>query len=109
MAQTIITAQSKPGATTLTDLYAVAAGKNFVCTAFNVLNDSVGADTFRVSLAPLGAADAASQYKFKNESINANTARPMRPGWVMKPTDTIRVYSNGGNCVFHLEGIEEDV
>lgn len=107
MAITIKTPQSAPAATTEADLYTVPASTRAVVTAFSIVNRGGAGGTFRVSIAPLGAATANEQYQYYDEALNATTAVPLKPGWVLKATDKIRVYASTANFSFSATIIEE--
>jgi hypothetical protein len=85
--------QSKPSATTLTDLYTVPAATSAVCSTITVCNQSSTATSFRISVAPAGAADATSQYLYYDVSIPGNDTFATTIGIALATTDKIRVYN----------------
>ena len=97
--------QSNPGATTLTDLYAVPAATSAVCSSLVVCNQG-GAGTFRVSVAVAGAADAPKQYLYYDAPIGANTTIAVVIGLTLATTDKVRVYASSGTMSFSLFGSE---
>lgn len=126
-----ILAQSKPGATTLTDAYTAkfinsAERARFtsldlssdvyrdqlqggaLIRGFIACNQAGSASVIRVSIAIAGAADATSQYIYYGVSLAANTtlevdfASPIP----LLATDVFRVYSDTGSVSFTLWGQE---
>jgi hypothetical protein len=94
-----------PGATTLTDLYTVPAVKR---ATLRVVGTNRGAATLiRISVAPGGAADTASQYLIYNLSLEANDAVATAP-LMLAAGDVVRVYSSSGNVAFHCTGLIQD-
>ena len=103
------TYQSKPAATTVTDLYTVPAGRRANVKVW-VANQST-AETWRLSIAPLGAADAVTQYVVFDELLAAAGAAGCsdeRSGIRLRATDVIRVYSGNGFASFTATIYEED-
>ena len=98
--------QSVPIAATLTDLYTVPASTNVVCSTIVACNRAGTASTFRVSLAPAGAADATSQYLYYDVNLPANDTFSSTIGVTLAATDKIRVYSSSANLTFTALGIE---
>ena len=73
MANTIkVLGQSKPSATTLTAAYTVPASTTATVSSFTVCNQSATPTSFRMSVAPAGAADATSQYIYYDVAIAGN-------------------------------------
>lgn len=85
--------QSKPSATTLTDLYTVPSSTSAVCSTITVCNQSATATSFRISVAPAGAADATSQYLYYDVAIPGNDTFATTIGVALATTDVIRVYN----------------
>jgi hypothetical protein len=85
--------QSKPSATTLTALYTVPAVTSAVCSTITVCNQSATATSFRISVAPAGAADATSQYLYYDIAIPGNDTFATTIGIALATTDVIRVYN----------------
>lgn len=98
------TSQSKPGATTLTDLYTCPA-LTMAAIRITACNEAGAATTIRISIAPLGAADATSQYIAYDLPLDANNVYETSVK-VLTATDKIRVYSGSGNVNFTANGIE---
>jgi len=72
----------------------------FVCNA-------AAATTFRVSVAPAGAVDAAKQYLFYDAALAANETKLLEVDLRLSATDLIRIYTPGANVSFNLFGTEE--
>lgn len=98
--------QLVPGATTLTDLYAVPqATRAIVSTIF--VCERGGADaTFRISIAVGGSADATKQYLYFNSTVKANQTWPITTGITLNEGDVIRVYASSANLSFSAFGTE---
>lgn len=98
--------QSKPAATTLTDLYTVPASTNTVISHLAISNPGGTADTFRVSVAIAGAADALAQYVDYDIALGIGDAIEVLKGATLAATDKVRVRSAGGSLAFTLFGEE---
>lgn len=98
--------QSKPSATTLTDLYTVPALTSSTCSTITVCNQSSVATAFRISVAPAGAADTASQYIYYDIAIGGNDTFAATLGITLATTDVVRVYNTLATCSFSLFGVE---
>jgi hypothetical protein len=98
--------QSSPSATTLTDIYTVPALKQAVISTITVCNRAASISTFRISVAPAGAADANSQYLYYDLSISENNSFAATIGITLNTTDVVRVYSSSTNLSFSLFGTE---
>lgn len=98
--------QSAPAATTLTDLYTVPAATSTTVSTMTVCNRSATATTFRISVAPAGAADATSQYLYYDQAIGGNTTFALTMGMTLATTDKIRVYAGAATLSFSAFGVE---
>ena len=98
--------QSKPAATTLTDLYTVPASTSSIVSTITVCNQSAVATAFRISIAPAGAADATSQYIAYDVPIAGNEVMTFTLGLSMATTDKIRVYNTLATLSFGAYGVE---
>jgi Fe-S cluster assembly iron-binding protein IscA len=107
MATTQALGQVEPAATTVTDIYTVPASKRSTVKV-SVANRGATSLTYRLSLAPLGAADATAQYFVYDETLGAN-ASGVSPALVMATTDVIRAYTDTATLVVTVNGIEQDV
>jgi hypothetical protein len=96
--------QSKPAATTPTDLYTVPASTQANLNLF-VANQEQAGDTIRVSLALAGLALESKQYIVYDVSIAANSVYKIT-GISLAATDKLRVYSTNGTCSFTATGVE---
>jgi hypothetical protein len=101
--------QSAPSATTLTDLYTVASAKMTTISSLVVCNRSATPTSYRLSVAPSGAADALSQYQFYDVAIDGNDSHVMTIGETLAATDKIRCYATLATLTFSAFGAEEDV
>lgn len=98
--------QSKPLAATLTDLYTVPALTEATASTIIVCNQSAVATSFRVSVAPAGAADADSQYLWYDVAIPGNDTFAATCGITLATTDVVRVYNTLATLSFSLFGME---
>ena len=98
--------QSAPSATSLTDLYTVPASTEAVGSTIVVCNRSGTATTFRVSVAPGGAADTNSQYLYYDVDILGNDTFAATIGITLATTDKVRVYATAATLSFSLFGTE---
>lgn len=102
MATTNTVKQSKPSATTLTDLYTVPALTSAICSTITVCNQSATGTSFRISVAPVGAADATSQYLYYDIAIAGNDTFAATLGFALATTDVVRVYNTLATLSFSL-------
>jgi hypothetical protein len=98
--------QSKPSATTLTDIYTVPALTQATVSTITVCNQSATATSFRISVAPAGAADATSQYLYYDVAIAGNDTFACTFGITLATTDKIRVYNTLATLSFSVFGVE---
>jgi hypothetical protein len=98
--------QNAPSATTLTALYTVPSGTNTVVSTVSVCNRGGSAATFRISVAPLGAADATSQYLYYEFTVPANDTFVATIGITLAATDVLRIYASNTSLTFNAYGIE---
>lgn len=98
--------QSKPGAATLTDAYTVPALTTAIVSTITVANQSATATSFRISVAPAGAADATSQYVYYDIAIPGNDTFAATIGITMEAASVVRVYNTLATCSFGIYGIE---
>lgn len=99
--------QKKPGATTLTDAYAVPAAKHATIRIVACNLDSGADTTIRISIAARGVADDPSQYVVDDLTLEAGNSKATTPITV-GTTDVVRVWSASGNVSFMITGIEQD-
>lgn len=98
--------QSKPSATTLTDAYTVPALTTAIVSTITVANQSATATSFRISVAPAGAADATSQYVYYDIAIPGNDTFAATIGITMEAASVVRVYNTLATCSFGIYGVE---
>lgn len=98
--------QSAPLATTLTDIYTVPAATQAIVSTITVCNQSGTATSFRISVAPAGAADATSQYIYYDVAIAGNDTFAATLGVSLATTDKIRVYATLATLSFTVTGVE---
>lgn len=98
--------QSAPSATTLTDLYTVPSSTSAVVSTVTVCNRSSTATTFRVSVAPAGAADTNAHYLWYDVNLPGNDTFAATIGLTLATTDKIRVYAGAATLSFHAYGSE---
>ena len=106
MTQIYLRAQSKPLAATLTDIYTVPTFTSTICNTIVVCNQAGAPTSFRISVAPLGAADATSQYLFYDVAIAANATEFVGFDISLLTSDIVRVYATLATVSFSLFGIE---
>ena len=98
--------QNAPTATTLTDLYTVPASTSATLSSLVICNRSTTATTFRVSVAPAGAADTVAQYLYYDQSIGGNSSYALTLGITLATTDKLRVYAGANTLSFSAFGVE---
>ncbi|MCK5318029.1 MAG: hypothetical protein KAJ55_08945 [Anaerolineales bacterium] len=101
-----ILGQANPLATTLTALYTVPAGKNATCRVI-ITNRTAMTESFRVSVAPDGAADSLEQYVAYDKGIAGNDAGTTI-AFMVGGDDVVRVFASSANLSFTCTGIEQD-
>lgn len=107
MAETYINPQLRPAAATTSDLYTVPAATRTLISTIAVANDDTVSTTVRVTVAPLGAADATVHRVVPDSTIQANSVVGFTLGITLKATDKIRCRSASGNVNFHAFGVEK--
>lgn len=98
--------QAALAATTLTDLYTVPALTSTVVSTITVANRGGTATTFRLSVAPAGAADALSQYIAYDVPLAANETKAFTIGATLATTDKVRAYAGAAQVSVSAFGIE---
>jgi len=101
-----ILGQSAPAATTEADLYTVPAATQSVISTIVVANRASTDATFRISVAPAGAATANSQYVAYDLACGGNGINAFTFGLSLGATDKIRVYASSANLTFSAFGTE---
>jgi hypothetical protein len=101
-----ILGQLAPAATTLGTLYAVPAATSTTVSSIGVCNRDATATTFRISIAPAGAADGTTQYLYYDVSLPGNDTFVATIGATLGTTDQVRCYAGHGSVTFSAFGIE---
>ena len=98
--------QSAPSATTEADLYTVPAATETIISTIVVANRAATDATFRISVAPNGAATANSQYIAYDLTCAGYGINAFTFGLTLDATDKIRVYASSANLTFSAFGSE---
>lgn len=98
--------QEDPVAATLTPLYTVPASKDAMVSSVVVCNRSATATSFRISVAPLGAADSNEQYHYYDFAIPGNDTFVATIGITLATTDVVRCYATLATLSFNAHGLE---
>lgn len=98
-----VLSQSAPGAV-LTDIF--TAKRRTEISKIIIANRSNAAKTFRLALAPLGAAISNSQYIYYDYSIAKNETKEINGIIYLDNLDVIRVYGQDSNVSFSVTGKE---
>lgn len=107
MADTLkVLAQSNPSATTLTDIYTVPASTSTSISSVVVANRSATATSFRLAVAPAGAANSNEHYLYYDQVIDGNSSFVITVGITMATTDVLRVYATLATLSFNVFGVE---
>ena len=99
-------AQAAPAASTLTLLYRAPAGAKARIHTVVLCNRVVAATTFRLALAPGGAADAVAQYLYYDYALNGNGSHIATLDLTLSEGDEVRVYTPSANVSCNLFGTE---
>lgn len=100
-----VLAQRSPGAASLEDLF--TATTETIVSSLTVCNTNSTAVTFRIRVAPAGAADATSQALYHEVDLPAEDTFIATVGLTLANTDVIRVQASATNVAFHAYGTEE--
>lgn len=98
--------QSAPAAATLTNLYTVPSATFAIINSVVICNTGSSVTTFRVAVAPNGAADTLAHYVAREVQINGNSTTELALGITMDASDILRVYSTSGTLSFNAFGVE---
>ena len=99
--------QSAPNAATLTALYTTPACARATIDTLTICNRAAVATTFRISVAPKGAADAVAHYLYYDTAIAGNTTVNLTQLDVrLTETDELRVYAAAATLSFSAFGTE---
>ena len=99
--------QSAPNATTLTTLYTTPGCCRATIDTLTICNRAAVATTFRISVAPKGAADAVAHYLYYDAAIAANATLNLTELNIrLTETDELRVYATAATLSFTTFGTE---
>lgn len=98
--------QSAPSATTETALYTCPAATETVVSTITVCNRGTASATYRIYVAPNGAATANAQYLVYDASIAAKETVALTLGITVDASDVIRVYASSADLSINAFGTE---
>ena len=99
--------QSAPNAVTLTVLYTAPGCCRATIDTLTICNRSAVATTFRISVAPKGAADTVAHYLYYDTAIAPNATINLTQLDVrLTETDELRVYTAAATLSFNAFGTE---
>ena len=99
--------QSSPAATTLTTLYTTPGCCCATIDTLTICNRAAVATTFRISVAPKGAADAVAHYLYYDTAIAANATVLLNElGLKLTDADELRIYAGAATLSFSAFGTE---
>ena len=102
-----ILGQASPAATTLVALYTTPGCCRATVDTLTICNRSAVATTFRISVAPKGAADAVAHYLYYDTAIAGNaTVNLTELNIRLTETDELRVYAAAASLSFSAFGTE---
>ena len=101
--------QSNPAATTETNVYTVATGKQLVISSLTVCNRDNADHTFRLYLAPGGAVTSNEMYVYYDVQIPANDTFAATLGITLIEDSVIRVYADAQELSFQFFGDLSDI
>jgi len=94
------------GATSLTDVYTVPAGKSAVISTVFLCNRSAAPVAVRLSVAVAGGAGDNKQYMVYDQAIPANETLAITAGITMATTDVLRAYAASADISVNVFGSE---
>ena len=99
--------QTAPAATTLTALYTAPGCAKTTIDTLTICNRSAVATTFRISVAPKGAADAVAHYLYYDYPIGGNVTVNLTQLYLkLTETDELRIYATAATLSFTAFGTE---
>lgn len=98
--------QSNPSAATLTDGYTVPASTSTVVSTITLCNRSTVPTTFRIAVAPAGAANDNKHYLAYDAPIGGNELVTFTLGLTLAATDVVRLYATLATLSFGGYGEE---
>lgn len=96
--------QLQPSASTLSSLYVVPSNLTVAISQLQVCNLAYANDTWSVSIAPGGIADALDQYLYYNLPIDPSDSFMTWFNFTLNSGDVIRCLSASGNISFSIFG-----
>ena len=90
----------------LTDVYAPGAATQAVVSTLVVCNKGTGGSSFRISVAPNGAADDPSHYIYYNVGISETETFATTIGITLGAFDTIRAWASTPDISISIFGTE---
>lgn len=101
-----ILAQLKPISSTTTLLYTVPANTIASISSVTICNMSASMTSFRISVAPSGAALSDEQYVYYDQPLEGNQTFVQTIGITLQQSDVIRVHSSSSDLSFNVFGVE---
>lgn len=101
-------AQAYPSANALTPLYAVIDNRRAVVSTISACNQSDEETWFSVTVAPLGVADEAKHYLYRQAPLRARRTFQATIGIALAARAVVRVTSGNGRVSFTLSRDEQD-
>lgn len=98
--------QLAAAATTQETLYTTPVTAQTTVSSIVVCNRTVGALTFRISVAVAGEADDNKQYIYYDKQVDANDTIVVVIGITLAPEDVVRTYASGVGLTFTMFGVE---
>jgi len=90
----------------LTDVYTVPSATQTIVSTFLVCNRASTSTSFRIAVAPSGAADNPAHYIYYDVQIEGNDTFAATIGVALTATDKIRAYSPGNSGSISVFGVE---
>lgn len=101
-----VLAQSAPGATTETPLYAVPSATSAIVSTVVVANRAAAPATYRIAVCPANATTANQHYIAYDVTVGASDSTTLTLGITLAATDVIKVYASTANLSFNVFGSE---
>ena len=99
--------QSAPNAATLTALYTAPGCAHTTIDTLTICNRSAVATTFRIAVAPKGAADAVAHYLYYDYPIGGNVTVNLTQLYLkLTESDELRVHATAATLSFNAFGAE---
>jgi hypothetical protein len=101
-----ILGQSKPSATTTTNLYIVPSETNTVISTITVCNLDSSAATYRISCVPSGDTLSDENYIVFGANVPANDTIALTLGLTLNSSGSVNVYASTASIAFGAFGSE---